>query len=76
MLLLMCLRVGCRVAEHLDVIEHILPCSVARQVYPSPFQELEEALSNTIVMTIPTSTHTGYQIVFTEERLPLFAGKL
>ena len=27
---------ACRVGKHLDVIEHVLPCSVARQVGPSP----------------------------------------
>ena len=38
--------------------------------------ELEEALRDSVVMTIPTSTHAGIQIVFAEEGLPLFAGEL
>ena len=69
-----------RVVEHLDIVEHVLPCSAACDVRPSPdplsFQQMEEALRDSVVMTIPTSTHAGIQIVFAEEGLPLFAGEL
>ena len=41
-----------------------------------PFQQLEEALGHSIIMAIPTSAHTGVQIVFAKKRFPLFAGEL
>ena len=69
-----------RVVKHLDIIEHVLPSCIACDVRPPPdpfpFQELEEALGNGIIMTVSTSTHACIQIVFAEERLPLFAGEL
>ena len=44
-----------RVVEYLDVVEHVLPCSVAREVCPPsdplPFQKLEEALGDGIERT-------------------------
>ena len=43
-----------RVVEHLDVIEHVLPCSVACRVGPSPdsfpFQKVKEDFCHRIVM--------------------------
>ena len=69
-----------RVVEHLNVIKHVLPCRVACDVGPSPdplaFQELEEALCDSIIMAVSTSTHACIQIVFAEKRLPLLAGVL
>ena len=50
-----------RVVKHLDIFEHVPPCSVACEVSPPPdalpFQELEEALCDSIVMTITTTAH-------------------
>jgi hypothetical protein len=44
------------VVKHLDVIEHILPAFVARQLYPAPdpltFQQLEEVLHQRVVMAV------------------------
>jgi hypothetical protein len=69
-----------RVVEHFDLIEHVLPCSVARMVGPSPnplpFQKLEEAFCYGVVMTISTTAHAGDLVMLTEERLPFLAGKL
>jgi hypothetical protein len=61
-------------------IEHVLPCCVTGNIRPPPdtfaLQELEEALRDSVVMTIPKSTNAGIQIVLAEEGLPLFAGEL
>ena len=69
-----------RVIKHLNVVEHVLPCGIARYVCsppdPLPFQELEETLCDGVVMAVFTSAHTSIQIVFAEERLPLLAGVL
>lgn len=70
----------CRVVKHLYVVEHVLPFGVAREIclppYPFPFQELREALSDSIVMAITTPAHAGVQVVFAKEGLPLCAGEL
>ena len=43
-----------RVVEHFDVVEHILPCFCAGFIepsaYPLPFEQVEEALGNGIVI--------------------------
>ena len=71
---------ACRVVKHLEIIEHVLPCCVTGNIRPPPdtfaLQELEEALRDSVVMTIPRSTHAGIQIVLAEEGLPLFSGEL
>jgi len=71
---------ACWVVEHLDVIEHILPCSATCEVCPPPdalpFQQLEEALGHSIIMAISALAHAGDQVVFAKERLPLSTGKL
>lgn len=60
------------VVEHLDIIEHILPCYVTCELCPPPypvaFQQPEEAFSHCFVITIPTPAHTGAQIVFARKR--------
>jgi len=42
-----------RVVEHLDVVEHVLPCGITGWVYPPPdpfpFQELEEAFCHSVI---------------------------
>ena len=69
-----------RVVEHLDVIEHVLPCSAQCGVGPSPdsfpFQKMKEAFCHRIVMTIPAPAHARIQIVFAQKRLPSLAGEL
>jgi hypothetical protein len=54
---------ACRVVKHLNIIEHVLPCGFTGNIRPPPdtfaLQELEEALRDSVVMTIPTSTHAG-----------------
>ena len=56
-----------RIAKHLDVIKHILPCSIARGVRPPPdafpFQQVKEALGDCIIMTIPAPAHAGIRII-------------
>jgi hypothetical protein len=50
-----------RVVEHLNVIEHILPRVVSGFVGFAPdtftLQEVEEALSNSVVVAIASATH-------------------
>ena len=47
---------ACRVVEHLDVVEHILPGLDAGLVgstpYPLAFEQIEEALRDSIVMAV------------------------
>ncbi len=68
------------VVEHFNVFEHVLPCIVASWVcaatYPFPFQQLEEAFCDRVVMTVPTAAHAGLQVVPGQEQLPLAAGEL
>ena len=53
-----------RVVEHLDVVEHVAPGIVARQVGTPPdpftFQKLEEAFGDGVVVTIATPAHAGF----------------
>lgn len=66
--------------EHLDTVEQVLPCRVACGVCVAadafPFQQLEQALGDCVIMAIPSSAHAGIQIVLAEKQLPLAAGKL
>ena len=69
-----------RIAEHLNVFEHVMSSVVSCQVDLTPdafpFQKLEEALGDGIVMALAASAHAGFQIVLAEKRLPLAAGEL
>ena len=55
------------VVEHLDVVKHVLPCSLARGVCPPPdplaFQQLEEAFGDGVIMAVPAAAHAGIEIV-------------
>ena len=56
-----------RIVEHFDVVEYIPPCVfssfVCRPSDAFPFQQVEESLSDCIVMTVSTTAHTVLQIV-------------
>src|SRR5690606_9540054 len=69
-----------RIVEHLDVIEHVLTRLIARAVdfpaYPLSLQQVEEALSHRVVMTVAPTAHRVNQIVVLEERIPVHAGEL
>lgn len=62
------------IVDHLDVVEHILPCSIACEVGlppdPSTLQKLKEVFRKRIIIAISTPAHAGIQIVLTEKRLP------
>ena len=64
-----------RVVKHLDVIEHIgpgiLPCTVDLSLDSLPFQQLKEALSHGIVVTVAASTHAGNQVVGLQKATPI-----
>ena len=69
-----------RIVEHFDVVEHISPClvtgSISASSDPFAFEQVEEALSDCIVMAITTPAHGVLQIVMLEERCPIHAGEL
>lgn len=68
------------VIEHLDIFEDVLPCGLTGGVGfppdPFPLQQLEKALSHSVIMAVATAAHAGFQIVLTPESLPLAAGIL
>ena len=59
------------VIEHLDVVEYILPCVVSGFVNSAPntfaLQEVEEALSNRVVMAVPSAAHAVFEIMLLQE---------
>ena len=69
-----------RVVKHLDVIEHIgpgiLPCAVDLPLDSLPLQQLKEALSHGIVVTVAASTHAGNQVVSFQKTAPVCAAVL
>lgn len=62
--LFVCLRFG---SEHLNVLEHVMSSVVSCQVDLTPdafpFQKLEEALGDGIVMAVAASAHAAFQVV-------------
>jgi len=60
------------IVKHFDVFEHIPSGIFAGGVGFSSdllaFQQLEEALGDGVVITVPASTHAGLQIVLTVRR--------
>ena len=60
-----------RIIEHFDVVEHILPCVGAGLVgsspYPFPFEQIEEALRDSVIVAVPASAHRVLQVVSFEE---------
>ena len=68
------------IVEHLDVFEHIpsggSACGISLSPDPLAFQELEEALSDGVVVTVPASAHAGFQIMVFQKRLPFMASEL
>lgn len=69
-----------RVAELLDVFEHVSPRIVAGRICPSPdllpLQQLKEAFCNGIVMAVSARAPARFQIVLMYKRLPLPPGEL
>lgn len=68
------------VVEHLDVIEYDLSRLFARfaspALYPLTLEQVEEALSVDIVMTVSAAAHRVLEIVSFQERRPVQAGEL
>ena len=60
-----------RIVEHFDVVEHIASgigaCLVGPTPYPLPLEQIEEALRDGVVVTIPASAHRVLQIVMLQE---------
>ena len=69
-----------RIVEHLDVVEHILSgvgsCLVGSASYSLSLEQVEEALGNGIVVTVPVPAYRVFQIVMLQERCPVYTGEL
>ena len=69
-----------RVVEHLDVVEDVLSRDISGPVGFSPdaltLEEVEEALSNSIVVTVAPAAHAVFEVVLLQERDPVDAGEL
>ena len=69
-----------RIVEHLDVVEHILSgvrsCLVVSASCPLSLEQVEEALGNGIVVTVPVPAYRVFQIVMLQERCPVHTGEL
>lgn len=63
-----------RIVEHLDVFEHIPACLVARAVDLAAdtlaLEQVEDALGDSVVMTVAATAHRALQIVVFQERSP------
>lgn len=68
------------VIKHLDLIKDITFSITSCLVDPSfdtfTFQQLEEALNNSIIMAVASSAHATLQSIGFEERLPVMASVL
>ena len=69
-----------RVVEHLDVVEDIgsglITAWVDLTTDTLTFEQLEEALSHGVVVTVAAATHAGNEVVIMQEVLPVVAGEL
>ena len=69
-----------RIIEHFDVVEDIRSRVFSGFVCPAPnslaFEQVEEALCHRIVMAVPATAHTVFQIVMVEKRRPINACEL
>ena len=68
------------IVEHLDVVEDVLPgvipdC-IGLALDALTLQQLEEALNNSIVVTVSTPPHAWRQPMRRQEIVPVLAGKL
>lgn len=67
-----------RVIEHFDVVEDVLSGLLAGFICSTPdafpFEQVEEALSDRIVMAIPAPAHRVFDIVGPQKRRPVPAG--
>ena len=71
---------GLWVVEHLDAIEHILPCLGAGFVgsapYPLPLEQVEEAFGDSVIVAVSASAHRMFEVVRSDESCPVHDGKL
>lgn len=69
-----------RIVEHLNVVEHILPgvgpSLVGTASYPFSFEQVEEALHDSIIIAVQASAHRVLQTVRLEKCCPVHAGEL
>ena len=69
-----------RIVEQRDLFKNLPSCVFAGRVGPTPdplaLQQLEEALRNSVVVTVASSAHAGFQVVLAKERMPFPAGEL
>ncbi len=68
------------VVKHLDIIKHItagfVSCRINPVLDPLPFEQLEETLDDSVVVTVATSTQAATQVVGLQKVLSFTTGKL
>lgn len=68
------------VVEHLNPIEHVLPCSVACGACPPcelvTLSQGERSFYHRVVTAIPTPVHDYIRVMFANKGLPRLAGEL
>lgn len=68
------------IVKHLDIIKYVavgfVSCRVNPTLNPLPFEQLKEALGDSVVVTVATSAHTATQVVSLQKVLPFPTGKL
>lgn len=68
------------VIEHLDTINNIcssgVPAAVNLSLCSLPLQQLEEALSNSIVVAVTAPTHSALPVMRLPKRVPVVVGLL
>ena len=68
------------IIEHLDVVEHVVPCVLSGFVRPATnafaFEQVEETFRDSVIMTISTAAHAVFKIVVLEKQRPIDAGEL
>ncbi|KTA87066.1 hypothetical protein UC37_22160, partial [Aeromonas salmonicida subsp. salmonicida] len=62
------------VVKHFDIIKYVaagfVSCRVNPALDPLPFEQLKEALGDSIVVAVTTSAHTATQVVGLQKVLP------
>lgn len=60
--------------KHLDIIKYVavgfVSCRVNPVLDPHPFEQLKEALGDSVVVTVTTPAHTATQVVGFQKVLP------
>jgi len=68
------------VVKHLDIIDDITACVITGRIDMSlnsfTLEQLKEAFCNSIIVTVPATAHTGFQLVLLQKSLAVMTGIL